>query len=55
LRAWVTASHAGLLSQNATSVTTLDLAVPANIWTKGPSPAELRGKWWLTAGDTDFR
>jgi len=33
----------------------LDVYVPACIWTPGPSPEELRGKWWLMLGDTDFR
>ena len=32
-----------------------DSVVPANIWTPGPPPAELMGKWWLTGGDTDIR
>jgi hypothetical protein len=55
LRAWVTTSHEPLLAATKPQVTPMDLAVPANVWTRGPAPAELRGKWWLMAGDTDFR
>jgi hypothetical protein len=33
----------------------LQVFVPANAWTAGPSIADLVDKWWLTGGDTDFR
>jgi hypothetical protein len=55
VRAWVTASHANLLAATAPSATPMDLMVPANVWSAGPSADELRGRWWLMAGDTDFR
>jgi GNAT superfamily N-acetyltransferase len=55
LRAWVTASHAGVLAATSPVQTPLDLAVPANVWSPGPSVDKLRGHWWLMAGDTDFR
>ena len=51
---WITASHADLLGVEAGRKIPLDLLVPANIWTPGPSPDELRGHWWLMAGDTDL-
>ena len=53
--AWLTESHAGLLAGTSPQQTRLDLVVPANVWSRGPSAEELRGRWWLMAGDTDFR
>jgi hypothetical protein len=32
----------------------LQVLVPGNNWTPGPSTASLQGRWWLTGGDTDF-
>jgi hypothetical protein len=31
-----------------------DICIPTSIWTDGPSPETLKGKWWLMYGDTDF-
>ncbi len=53
--AWLTESHAPVLSATSPQQTRLDLVVPANVWSAGPSADELRGRWWLMAGDTDFR
>jgi hypothetical protein len=55
LRAWITASHAHELAATGAARTLLDLIVPTNVWSPGPPVDELRGRWWLTAGDTDFR
>jgi len=55
LRAWVTASHAELLASTSPAAAAMDLVVPANVWSPGPSAQSLRGKWWLMAGDSDFR
>jgi hypothetical protein len=35
-------------------VTRLPITTPANTWTAGPQPDELRNHWWLMPGDTDF-
>jgi hypothetical protein len=32
----------------------LPITTPANIRTPGPSPSELKDRWWLMAGDTDY-
>lgn len=32
----------------------LGVLVPGNRWTKGPLNDSVRGRWWLTGGDTDF-
>lgn len=39
----------------ASELLTLDISIPANVWSPGPAPDEQRGRWWLMAGDTDFR
>lgn len=39
---------------NVTDREPLPITTPANIWSPGPAPEELRGRWWLLAGDTDF-
>lgn len=33
----------------------LPIRIPANAWSAGPAPEELRGRWWLMSGDMDFR
>ena len=53
--AWLTESHAGVLAATSPQRQQLDLVVPANVWSPGPSAEQLRGRWWLMAGDTDFR
>ena len=57
---WITASHAHLLATpDSTAADSMagkpDLVVVANSWSVGPAADELRGHWWLMAGDTDFR
>ncbi|MRD47222.1 GNAT family N-acetyltransferase [Caenimonas koreensis DSM 17982] len=52
---WTTRSHAAMLDATSPVVAEMELMVPANVWTPGPSAEELQGKWWLTGGDTDFR
>lgn len=56
-QAWISASHRHLLAGLTSDVSwrALGIEVPANAHTPGPSPDSLRGHWWLTAGDTDFR
>lgn len=33
----------------------LDIRIPSNCWTSGPSSKMIKGQWWLMAGDMDFR
>jgi len=55
--AWITSSHRAVLQCLAPGVSwrPLEITVPANVYSPGPSVASLRSCWWLTAGDTDFR
>lgn len=55
----VTTSHAHLLAtpDGTAADKTAGLSstvVVANVWSPGPTVDELRGHWWLMAGDTDF-
>jgi len=52
---WLTEGHAPRLAASNARIKPLGLMVPANVWTAGPSVAELTRRWWLTGGDADFR
>jgi hypothetical protein len=53
--AWCTLSHQHLL-QGWNGVTTpIDVWIPANVWSEGPTIESLKNQWWLMGGDTDFR
>ena len=57
LRFWVTGGQLHRLEGSAPGelcAEHMDVYVPCNVWTKGPSVEQLAGGWWLTAGDTDF-
>lgn len=57
LRFWVTGGQLHRLEGLAPEelcTEHMDVYVPCNVWTKGPSVEELAGAWWMTAGDTDF-
>lgn len=55
LYCWITANYSGLLLHAGGKVTNLDIRIPSNVWTDGPPPEMLNGRWWLMSGDTDFR
>lgn len=40
---------------NGGVIKTLEIRIPATIWSNAPSPEILRNKWWLMSGDKDFR
>lgn len=33
----------------------LGIRIPTSIWTRGPAPSKIAGRWWLMSGDTDYR
>ena len=53
--AWMTAPDAKKYSGSDGIITPLDIFVPTSIWTSNINPAPLKDKWWLMAGDSDFR
>ena len=52
---WITTSHADLLGGNGGRSSPLDLVISTGVGPASPAPEEIRGHWWLMAGDTDFR
>lgn len=55
LSAWCTSSHQHLLHAWGGVSHPIDVWIPANVWSEGPSAASLSDQWWLMGGDTDFR
>ncbi len=53
LQCWMTESHAHYFAKSNPVMTPLGIRIPANAYSDGPKPETLRGKWWLTMGDTD--
>jgi len=54
LHARITQAQSATLLLPDTVVHELDIEIPCNVWTRGPTAATLAGAWWLTAGDMDF-
>ena len=53
--AWITQSHANKLNYQNPEIHELDVLIPTNIWSPGPPVAEIKDRWFLMGGDTDFR
>lgn len=57
VRAWITQSHARLFPLapgSGADVVPIQVTVPANVHTPGPSPQSQRDRWFLMGGDADF-
>lgn len=52
---WITTGCSAYFAGTHATSTALDLRIPCNVWSPGPAPESINGRWWLTAGDTDFR
>jgi len=50
----ITQSFADLWMMEGARLNPLDIKIPANAWTHGPSIEGLQGRWWLMSGDMDF-
>jgi SAM-dependent methyltransferase len=54
LSLWITENFVDLFTQTGGEAYPLDVRIPHCIWYEGPPVSEVRGKWWLMGGDTDF-
>ena len=50
----ITNGHARHFTLPGCELRDLGIEIPCNSWTRGPQVDELKGAWWLTAGDMDF-
>ena len=55
LYCWITTNHMHRFIDCGGTQEALDLSIPASSWTKNPQSELFKDKWWLMAGDTDFR
>jgi hypothetical protein len=55
LRGWITENYLDALGSHFERVDRPEVLIPTSTCTEGPSVEELRGKWWLTAGDAEFK
>ena len=53
--AWITSSQQAAFACHQATLTPMDIVIPTNIWSAGPAPETVQNRWWLMAGDTDFR
>jgi hypothetical protein len=53
---WITRQNIPLFAASRQSeVNDLDIEIPTNVWVPQKySPEQLKDRWWLTSGDTDF-
>jgi len=54
LNLWITENFAEIFTRLQGVVYPLDIRIPHCIWYEGPPTEEVKEKWWLMGGDTDF-
>lgn len=52
---WMMAPDAHNFCGSEGTITSLDISVPTSIWENAVNPDVIKNKWWLMAGDSDFR
>jgi len=55
LLAWCSSAVAQRMNPSEGEFTPLDVKIPTSVRQPGPALDAIRGNWWLTGGDTDFR
>ncbi len=53
--AWLTPTAAAAFAGSRPTLAPAGVPVPTIIWSSSPDLEKLRGHWWMTGGDTDFR
>jgi hypothetical protein len=54
VKTWITKDFAHVFPEDGRAERALDISVPHSTCTFGPELSEVKGQWWLMAGDTDF-
>jgi len=54
MRAWIPESREALFNYNNADINTTDIVIPTISIVKGLNPDDIKGKWFLMYGDTDF-
>jgi hypothetical protein len=54
LKGWIAAGFRQAFASTGCTDAELDVSLPTSVWAPGPDVEEIRDKWWLTLGDTDF-
>lgn len=54
LTGWITDRDVDRFVVSGATPTVTDVCVPCNAWSEGPPPEQIRDRWWLTMGDTEF-
>lgn len=52
---WFSSPIVALIGNTGCQVRDIGVRVPTSIRCPGPAPESIRGRWWLTGGDSDFR
>ncbi|MBC7620136.1 MAG: GNAT family N-acetyltransferase [Candidatus Saccharibacteria bacterium] len=55
LYCWITTNYASVLVACGGKDQELNVFIPTSCWTDDPRVDMVKGRWWLTSGDTDFR
>lgn len=55
LHSWLSSVPVALFKTNDCTVHDIGVRVPTQIVRPAPAPEELKNRWWLTGGDTDFK
>ncbi len=54
LTLWITENFVHLFTRLEGNAQTIDIRIPHCIWYEGPPTDEVKDRWWLMGGDTDF-
>ena len=52
---WITNSHLSYFESTHPVLHDIDIVIPFNVLTQGIKTKQIKNRWWLMAGDTDFR
>ena len=54
LTLWITENFVPMFTKLAGDAQAIDVRIPHCIWYEGPPTEEVKDRWWLMGGDTDF-